>query len=78
MRTNHSSLLWLRRFKEPEGQLTHWLEQLDFEIVHRQGKLYNNADAMSCLPYMNCESDNPDVSVVANTSLSPVYSPQDI
>ena len=71
----------VKRSKEPEGQLAHWLEQLeeyDFEIVHRQGKLHNNADAMSRLPYMNCESDIPDVSVVANTSLLPVYSPQDI
>ena len=81
LRTDHSSLLWLRRFKEPEGQLAHWLEQLeeyDFEIVHRQGKLHNKADAMSRLPCMNCGSDIPDVSIVANTSLSPVYSPQDI
>ena len=47
-----------------------WLQQLeeyDFEIVHRQGKLHHNADAMSRLPYMNCQSDNPDVSIVANT-----------
>ena len=61
--------------------MTRWLEQLeeyDFEIVHRQGKLHNNADAMSRLPYMNCESDISDVSVVANASLLPVYSPQDI
>ena len=61
--------------------MARWLKQLeeyDFEIVHRQGKLHNNADAMSRLPCMNCESDIPDVSVVANTSLSPVYSPQDI
>ena len=81
MRTDHGSLLWLRRFKEPEDQLARWLEQLeeyDFEIVHRQGKLHNNADAMSHLPYMICESDILDVSVVASTSLSPVYSPQDI
>ena len=46
--------------------------------MHRQGKLHNNADAMSRLPYMNCESDIPDVSIVANTSLLPVYSPQDV
>ena len=81
LRTDHSSLLWLKRFKEPDGQLARWLEQLeeyDFEIVHWQGKLHSNADAMSRLPYMNCESDIPDVSVVANTSLLPVYSPQDI
>ena len=84
LRTGHSSLLWLRRFKEPEGQLAHWLEQLEeyhFDIVHRQGKLHNNADALSRLPYTDGESDicsNSGVSTVANTSLLPVYSPQDI
>ena len=38
--------------------MTHWLKQFeeyDFEIVHQQGKLHNSADAMSRLPYMNCE-----------------------
>lgn len=37
LRTNHGSLTWLSRFKEPEGQLAQWLEELqeyDFEIVH--------------------------------------------
>ena len=59
--------------------MARWLEQLeeyDFENVHRQGKLHNNADAKSHLPYMNCESDIPDVSVVANTSLLPVTQPR--
>ena len=84
MQTDHSSLLWLRKFKEPEGQLTHWLEQLeeyDFDIVHRQGKLHNNADALSRLPYTDCENDTPAnsvISMVANTSLLPVYSLGDI
>ena len=75
MRTDHSSLLWLRKFKEPEGQLAHWLEQLeeyDFDIVHRQGKLHNNADALLRLPCTDCENDTPAnsvISMVANTSL---------
>ena len=69
MRTDYSSLWWLKRFKESEGQLARWFEQLkeyDYEIVHWQGKLHNNADAMSRLPYINCESDVSDVSIVAN------------
>jgi len=28
LRTDHGSLLWLRNFKEPEGQLGRWLEKL--------------------------------------------------
>ena len=37
LRTDHSSLTWLRNFKEPEGQLARCLEQLEeytFDIVH--------------------------------------------
>ena len=37
LRTDNGSLLWLRSFKEPEGQLACWLEQLeeyDFDVVH--------------------------------------------
>jgi len=39
LRTDHSSLTWLHNFREPEGQLARWLEQLqeyDFEIIHEQ------------------------------------------
>ena len=28
IRTDHSSLQWLQNFKEPEGQLARWMEQL--------------------------------------------------
>lgn len=84
LRTDHSSLLWLRSFKEPEGQLARWLEQLeeyDFEIIHRQGKLHGNADALSRLPQTAGEcgmSSNSVVSTVATMALRPVYSFQDI
>ena len=50
IRTDHSTLTWLQNFKLPEGQLARWLEQLqefEFTIVHRPGKMYRNADAMS-------------------------------
>ena len=29
LRTDHGSLLWLRNFKKPEGQLARWLEKLE-------------------------------------------------
>lgn len=51
--TDHSSLRWLTRMKEPEGQLAWWLEKLaeyDFEIVHRPGHLHTNANSLSCRP----------------------------
>ena len=80
----HSSLLWLRKFKEPEGQLAHWLEQIeeyDFDIVHQQGKLHNNTDALSRLPHVECDSNicsNSDMLVVTATPLLPLYSQHDI
>ncbi|MCG8109893.1 MAG: hypothetical protein JAZ10_03920, partial [Candidatus Thiodiazotropha endolucinida] len=52
LRTDHGSLRWLHNFKEPEGQVQRWLQQLsqfDFEIVHRPGVKHGNADAMSRL-----------------------------
>lgn len=57
LRSDHGSLTWLRNFKEPEGQLAHWLEKLqeyDFTIVHRPGQKHSNADALSRLPCQQC------------------------
>ena len=53
LRTDHASLTWLLSFKEPEGQLARWMEILqdyDFEIRHRAGRLHGNADALSRRP----------------------------
>lgn len=53
IRTDHSSLTWLTRFKTPDGQLARWLEELsqfDMEVSHRPGKHHANADALSRTP----------------------------
>ncbi|KAM8865066.1 uncharacterized protein ACB058_006440 isoform 2-T2 [Synchiropus picturatus] len=53
VRTDHSSLRWLTKLKEPEGQLARWLEKLaeyDFQVVHRPVAQHLNADAMSRRP----------------------------
>ena len=50
LRTDHASLIWLKSFKEPPGQLARWFEvlaQFDFEMVHRAGAKHGNADGMS-------------------------------
>ncbi|KRZ52308.1 Retrovirus-related Pol polyprotein from transposon 17.6 [Trichinella nativa] len=50
VRTDHGSLTWLRNFKEPEGQVARWLQQLgefDFEVIYRPGRKHQNADALS-------------------------------
>ncbi len=53
LRTDHNSLVWLTRFKDVQGQLARWLEELsqyDIEILHRSGKDHINCDALSRLP----------------------------
>uniref|UniRef100_A0A3B1K245 NACHT domain-containing protein n=1 Tax=Astyanax mexicanus TaxID=7994 RepID=A0A3B1K245_ASTMX len=53
LRTDHASLQWLMRFREPEGQLARWLSRLQefrFEVVHRPGRGHSNADALSRRP----------------------------
>ncbi len=53
VRTDHNSLRWLVSFKEPQGQLARWMEELslyDMVIEHRPGKNHGNADALSRKP----------------------------
>ena len=60
IRTDHSALTWLQNFKQPEGQLARWLEQLqeyEFTIIHRPGKAHCNADALS---RRHCSKGCPD------------------
>lgn len=50
VRTGHSALQWLMSFKEPEGQVARWLEELqafNFNVEHRAGPRHTNADALS-------------------------------
>ena len=55
--TDHSALQWFHSFKEPEGQVAWWLEQLaeyDYQVVHRPGKNHINADCLSRVPCKQC------------------------
>jgi transposase InsO family protein len=50
LRTDHSSLTWLLRFKAPQGQLARWIEELsqyNMIVKHRAGVKHGNADALS-------------------------------
>ena len=52
MRTDHNSLIWLMRFKNIEGQLARWIEELqnyNIELLYREGRDHGNADRMSQL-----------------------------
>ena len=81
IRTDHSALTWLQNFKYPEGQLAWWLEQLqefEFTIVHRPGKMHRNADAMS---RQHCSKDCPDTHTIATIvpdTISIGYSQEEI
>ena len=53
LRTDHAALMWLLRFKSPEGQVARWIERLqeyDFTSEHRAGTKHRNADALSRRP----------------------------
>lgn len=53
IQTDHAALQWLMSFKEPEGQIARWLEELApyvCKVQYRAGARYANADAMSRRP----------------------------
>ena len=50
LRTDHSSLRWLQKFKNEDGMLARWyllLCQFSVAFEYRPGSLHNNADGMS-------------------------------
>jgi hypothetical protein len=50
VRSDHGSLQWLKRMKNPTDQVAHWINKLeiyDWEISHWPGKQHGNTDAMS-------------------------------
>lgn len=79
VRTDHSSLKWLLRFKHPEGQLARWIEILntyDMQIEHRPGIQHKNADALSRIPCRQCgfssnweDQEQRDVNMLTNEQL---------
>lgn len=54
--TDHKPLTWLFSIKDPGSRLVRWrlkLEEYDYEIVYKAGKMNTNADALSRPPIMN-------------------------
>ena len=54
VRTDHSSLTWLMGFKNIEGQLARWIEELtmyNMQIVHWAGRKPVNVDGPSRFPH---------------------------
>ena len=51
--TDHQSLTWLQGLKEPKRRLARWvltLQEYEFVVKHRPGKLHSNADTLSRFP----------------------------
>ena len=60
IRTDHSSLKWLKNFKYPEGMVARWiatLDSYDSDIEYRKGSQHGNSDALSRKPYRKCQRD---------------------
>ena len=58
LRTDHASLLWLCRRKEPSDQVARWLETLaefQYTLHHRAGLKHGNADGLSRRPCGDCK-----------------------
>lgn len=48
--TDHSALTWLKSHKDPTSRIMRWILKLQdhtYDIVHRAGKIHQNADALS-------------------------------
>lgn len=58
--TDHKPLTWLYNLKDPSSRRFRWrlsLEEYDFDILYKKGKLNNNADSLSRIP-INTDNDN--------------------
>jgi len=58
LRTDHASLIWLRKRAKPSSQVARWLEilaEFSYWIEHRPGKKRSNADGLSGRPGGRCK-----------------------
>jgi hypothetical protein len=50
VRTDHGSLQWLKKLRNPSDQMARWItrmEEFNWKIVHRPGTQHENDDALS-------------------------------
>ena len=66
-RTERRALQWLKNFKNPKGQVAHWLEMLsdfDIKVEHRPRQLHGNTDGLSRLTRESASVGEQDEDVV--------------
>lgn len=63
--TDHKPLQWLFNCKDPSSKLVRWrlkLEEFDYEIVYKKGKINCNADSLSRNPILAVCPNSPSTS----------------
>ena len=66
--TNHKALHWLNNINDHTSRLGRWIlhmKEFDFEIIHREGKKNQNADAISWFPYVDEQTPSPSPALVS-------------
>lgn len=56
--TDHDTLQWLVSFRNPDGNMARWLEELsmyEFHIEYRSASSHGNADGLSKRPCGECK-----------------------
>ena len=68
--TDHKALKWLNQI-EPKGRVARWLmdlQEFDFIVKYRPGRVHNNADALSrLLPYQHQVNSKSSAGISALT-----------
>lgn len=59
--TDHDSLTWLFNAKDPNSKMVRWrlkLEEFDYDVFYKEGKMNKIADALSRIPNVNVATVN--------------------
>lgn len=76
--TDHKALVWLHKTKDTNAKLGRWALQLqnyDFEVVYREGKNNQNADAISRMPHPPASDKQPDMDDIPSPMVNAITGP---
>ena len=72
LRTENSTLTWIRSLESPTGMILRWLEILasfDFTVNHRKGTQHCNADSLSRAPHVPYPSPQEEKILVSDEAV---------